>query len=85
MKKAFKITFIVAISLAVLLVVLLAVSAITAAGMHSGSVGIIGGADGPTAVFVTKTVILDNPLFWIAFVLLVVAVVSGIGWAVSKE
>lgn len=39
--------------LVVILVVLLALSLTACIGDHASSVGIIGGADGPTAIFVT--------------------------------
>lgn len=43
--------------------------------MDSSSVGIIGGADGPTAIFITKNVFPWAKLGLIALLLIVVSVV----------
>lgn len=51
--------------------------------MESSSIGIIGGADGPTSVFITGNVMM-LPLLIGAAVLALVAV-GGIVWAVSHR
>jgi len=47
---------------------------------ESASIGIIGGADGPTAVFIT-----GDPSALIAIALLAAAVISAIIWKLKKR
>jgi len=63
------------LAIAALLIIASCVILPLAASMHMPSLGIIGGADGPTAIFVTG----HSPLGWIiaaAAVLLVVGVIG---------
>ncbi len=85
MKKAFKITFLVSLAVIVLLSVIIAVSVVSAAEEHTSSVSIIGGADGPTAIFITRTLVFQNPIFILLCVSFAVVIVSAVGWAVSKK
>ncbi len=85
MKKAFKIIFFVSLAVILLLSAIIAVSAVSAADEHTSSVAIIGGADGPTAIFITRTLVLQNPLFLLLCVSLVAVIVSAVGWAFSKK
>ena len=85
MKKIFKILFFVFLSIFVIAVSLITVSAINAMNMNDSAVGIIGGADGPTAIFITRTLIFDNPLVIIAIISLTVAVISAIIWGINRK
>ncbi len=85
MKKAFKITFFVSLAIIVLLSVIIAVSVVSASKEHTSSVGIIGGADGPTAIFVTRTLVFQNPIFMLLCASFALVIVSAVGWAVSKK
>jgi Na+-transporting methylmalonyl-CoA/oxaloacetate decarboxylase beta subunit len=51
---------------------------------EAGSIGIIGGADGPTATFLTYSLIFDGPLFKLILSLLVL-IISAIGWFITKK
>ena len=55
MKRTFKIAFFVSLVVVSLLVAVLVASVVSAESNDSSSIGIIGGADGPTAVFITRT------------------------------
>ena len=83
MKKIFKITFFVALALSLLVATLLTVSAVSA--LSDSSVSIIGGADGPTAVFITSTLLLDSPACWVLCLALITLIASAIGWVVNKK
>ncbi len=83
MKKIFKITFFVALALSLLVATLLTVSAVSA--LSDSSVSIIGGADGPTAVFITSTLLLDSPAGWVLCLALITLIASAIGWVVNKK
>lgn len=85
MKKIFKIVFFVFLSIFVIAVSLITVSVINAMNMNDAAVGIIGGADGPTAIFITRTLIFDNPLVIIAIISLTVAVISAIIWGINRK
>lgn len=85
MKKTFKTIFFISLAVILLLSAIIAASAVSAADEHTGSVGIIGGADGPTAIFLTRTLVLQNPLFLLLCVSLVAVIVSAVGWAAAKK
>lgn len=85
MKKACKITFFVFLALVILLVAVFAALIVSAESTNTSSVGIIGGADGPTAIFVTRTLVLNNPLFWLLCIASVFVVVSAIGWIITRK
>lgn len=85
MKKAFKISFFITLAVIVILVALLVVGFIVTMNNPSPSVGIIGGADGPTAIFVTRTLVFDNPAFVALFAASPLCVASLIGWLVTKN
>lgn len=85
MKKACKITFFVSLALVILLVAAFAALIVSAESANTSSVGIIGGADGPTAVFVTSTLVFGNPLIWVLCLCGALLVASAIGWIVFKK
>ena len=85
MKKACKITFFVSLALVILLVAVFAALIVSAESANTSSVGIIGGADGPTAVFVTSTLVFGNPLIWVLCLCGALLVASAIGWIVFKK
>ena len=85
MKKACKITFFVSLALVILLVAVFAALIVSAESANTSSVGIIGGADGPTAVFVTSTLVLGNALIWALCFCGVLLIASAIGWIVFKK
>ncbi len=85
MKKVFKTTFFIGLSFVFLLCALAAFITLTAEGNRSGSVGIIGGADGPTVILVTGSLIVDNPFFWILCAAAALCIAAGIGWVVTKN
>ena len=86
MKNTFKITFFVSLAGIFLSVVFLARSVLSSANNRQGSIGIIGGADGPTALLVTQSLAYCNPIYIILCIAGVVLVASAIGWiAVRKK
>lgn len=85
MKKLFKTTFFVTLALILLFVALVVASAVFAENNHSGSIGIIGGADGPTAIFITQTLIFANPVFWLLCFVTVLFIASAIGWLITRN
>lgn len=85
MKKVCKIAFFVSLALALILIAVLTAAFVSAENENTGSVGIIGGADGPTAVFVTRTLVLGNPLIWALCFCGVLLIASAIGWIVTKK
>lgn len=84
MKKLFKVTFFVTLALILLFVVPVIVSAVSAASTPSASIGIIGGADGPTAILITRTLFM-TPTFWLLCVVTLLFIVSAIGWFVTRR
>lgn len=52
---------------------------------NSASVAIIGGADGPTAMYLIKTVLFRDPLFIVALVSFVLFAVSLTVWLVKRS
>jgi len=85
MKRAFKITFFITLSLILLFAISVCVSSILFEKIHAGSIGIIGGADGPTVVFLSRSFIFDNPIFWIFFVVAALCAASAIGWIMARK
>ena len=85
MKKACKITFFVSLALVILLVAVFAALIVSAESANTSSVGIIGGADGPTAVYITSTLVFGNPLIWALCLCGALLVTSAIGWIVFKK
>ena len=85
MKKACKITFFISLIIVILFVAVFAASIVSANDSSSSSVGIIGGADGPTAVFITKTLVFNNPLVWLFCLNAVLLIASAIGWIVTRK
>ena len=84
MRKLFKITFFVTLAVIILLVVPVIVSAVSALSNPSPSVGIIGGADGPTAILITRTLFI-TPTFRLLCVVSLLCIVSAIGWIVTRR
>ena len=85
MKNVCKIAFFVSLALALILIAVLTAVFVSAENENTGSVGIIGGADGPTAVFVTSTLVFGNPLIWALCFCGVLLIASAIGWIVTKK
>ena len=85
MKNTFKVMFFVSLALMVVFTAIMLVTLTSAENENNGSIGIIGGADGPTATFITRTLIFDSPMFWVIVLILVVFVASAIGWLVTKN
>lgn len=85
MKRTFKIAFFVSLVVVSLLVAVLVASVVFAESNDSSSIGIIGGADGPTAVFITRTLIFGNPFFYALCLVAVLCIASAIGWIVTKK
>ncbi len=85
MKKVFKITFFVSLAIILLFMFAVIASIVSASNVQSGSVGIIGGADGPTAILITRSLVLKNPLFWVFSLALTAFVVSAIGWCKNRK
>jgi len=85
MKKLFKIMFFITLALVLLSVVSIVVSAISHANSSRGAIGIIGGADGPTATLITQTLIFTQPAFLVGIASAVLCVASAIGWLVTKN
>lgn len=85
MKKLFKITFFVTLSLLFLFGMLVAAFAVSDANSSLSGISIIGGADGPTAVLVSRTLLFETPTFWVTLLTSVLFVVSAVGWAVTKK
>ena len=85
MKKIFKMTFFICLAFILLLVFLCVISTISANRSLSSSVGIIGGADGPTAIFVSRSLLLDSPAIFFFGGVTVLLVASAIGWIVAKK
>ena len=76
-RKICKFLFIATGAVLALLTVFLAITLAGVLRLASASVGIIGGADGPTAVFLLNNVV-NTPLFYIWCTVLVVFIGSGI-------
>ena len=85
MKKVFKTMFFVSLAILLLFAVFVAVASVASINTHSGSVGIIGGADGPTAIFITGSLIFGTPIFWVLAVAVMVLIASAIGWIATKN
>ena len=85
MKKVFKITFFVSLAVILLLVSFCIVSALSAEASHSASIGIIGGADGPTAILVSRSLLFSSPALFLFGGVLALFVVSTIGWIATKK
>ena len=85
MKKVFKITVFITLALILLFVAAVCVSLFSVESSYSGSVGIIGGADGPTAILITETLLFWNPLFWLLCLVFVVFIASAIGWLITRN
>ena len=66
MKKLFKMIFIVTFATVLLCTVLAVVLFASAANSKAGSVGIIGGADGPTAVLISSALLTSPVILFMA-------------------
>ena len=85
MKKFFKITFFVTLAFILFFLALIVINTISIHNCHSDSVAIIGGADGPTAILVTRTLIFDNPLFLVFVLASILFIGSAIGWIITRK
>ena len=85
MKKLFKTVFFISLAVSLLTAAIIAVPVLSSAANSSASVGIIGGADGPTAILVSGTPFFGNPLFWLLCVAAIFLVFAAIGWAVTRR
>ena len=84
-KKVLKIICIISGIVFVTLVVLLIISAVQfSKTVPAASVGIIGGADGPTAIFLTQR-IMFSPIFMTMGTAFLVFVGTGIAWLVGRR
>ena len=85
MKKFFKTMFFITLALILIYVVCVVSSFALAEKDHSEGVGIIGGADGPTAILITRTLVFGSSLFNIFCLLTVLFVVSAIGFGITRK
>ena len=85
MKKLFKTVFFISLSLILSFAFFMVVSAFADMNINSGSVGIIGGADGPTAIYITLSLIFENPVFWLLCAAVIVLIASAIGWIATRN
>lgn len=85
MKKIFKKMFFISIVLVLVFVAPFAASAISAIATPSSSIGIIGGADGPTAILITDSLIFSSPVFWLLCLATVLCIISLTGWLIAKN
>ena len=85
MKKFFKITFFVTLTFILFALTLFVLNTITMHNCHSDSVAIIGGADGPTAIYLTQTLIFDHPLFLFLVLDIILFIISSIGWFCTRK
>jgi succinate-acetate transporter protein len=85
MKKFFKTMFFITLALILIYAVCVVSSFALAEKDHSESVGIIGGADGPTAILITRTLVFGSSLFNIFCLLMVLFVVSAIGFVITRK
>ena len=76
--------FFITLALTLLFVLLIAASVVSATANHTGSVGMIGGADGPTAILITQA-LLETPLFQVLCLVTVLFVASLIGWLITRK
>ena len=84
MKKVFKIMFFVSLAL---LLIFAAVSVISFFSFenNSKSVGIIGGADGPTAIMLTGTLFFHTSVFQVIPFVFVFFVISVVGLLITRK
>lgn len=88
MKKTFKIITIASLAIAAALIAFVLISVAVSASQDSNisdSISIIGGADGPTAIFITGTLILSHPVCIVGWCFVAIALFSSVGWALSKN
>ena len=85
MKKLFKIMFFVTLALVLLSLVFVIVSVVSHFNSFAGATGIIGGADGPSARFITRTLIFAYPMFRVLIASALLCATSAIGWFVTKN
>lgn len=85
MKKLFKIMFFITLALVLIFALLIAASVVSAVTSHTGGMGIIGGADGPTAILLTKILVFENPLIKGFCITTVLFVASLIGWLITRK
>lgn len=86
MKKTFKIITIASFAIAVALIAFVLISvAVSASNDSNISTAIIGGADGPTAIFITSTLVLSHPICIVGWCFVAIALLSSVGWALSKD
>ena len=85
MKKRFKTLCFLSLALVLLFAALMIASALSAETYPSGSIGIIGGSDGPTAMFLTQTLLFANPLFWALCFATGLFIVSAIAWLITAN
>ncbi|MBE6692192.1 MAG: sodium ion-translocating decarboxylase subunit beta [Ruminococcaceae bacterium] len=86
--KIFKTMFFVSLVVLIILLIFVAtavVSAVSLENSNTESVAIIGGADGPTAILITSTLIFDHPTFRLLILVAIVFIVSSVGWLVSRK
>ncbi len=85
MKKVFKITFFITLALTLIFGALFVSSLVSFLSNNSASTGIIGGADGPTTILVSRTLTMNNPVFWLFCISSDLLLASAIGWFVLRK
>ena len=85
MKNLFKTVFFISLVAFLLIAVIIAVPSLSFTADRSASMGIIGGADGPTAIFVSGALFFGNPLFRLLCVAVIFLISAAIGWAVTRR
>ena len=89
MKRFSKTTFFISLAIFILLIIILTSTVISSLALFndsdSKSIAIIGGADGPTAILITSTLIYDNPIFLLIGFTFVLLIVSALGWFFNRN
>lgn len=77
--------FFITLALILLFTAIVVASSVSFVTSSSESIGIIGGADGPTAILVTRTILSESPVFWMLGFVVVLLITSVIGWIMTKK
>lgn len=85
MKRLCKTMFFITLFLILLFVTLTVASALSVSHTPAGGIGIIGGADGPTAILVTRTLISESAVWGLVCFVTASFVLSAIGWVATKN
>lgn len=85
MKQRFKVMFSIVLALLLLLCISLISMAFFEKDMPSDSIGVIGGADGPTAILIASASVFESPMILGMCIAVALAVVIGIVCAIVKR